>query len=232
MSEPEPALEIKTKSGTVKSHGLSLNDIAEARRLLAEGEIAAASIEKMYPNWQEAVREAQTTVAQAAEAARFAFAPITETLKQLDLSRLGLADSMREAAESAHVLDQIARPPLGDLPLTFRDPDEATRDVAQAVRDLAQVTEAVLENSRTNAQIMDASLKQTAALVTGIQALHETTRQGIAAGEKRERVLVGLTRALVFLTAVLVLPVMAGLWHDSEGLRTVAQGWISELIHR
>jgi hypothetical protein len=41
----EPILEIDTEAGSIRRHGLTLNDIEHAQRLLAERQTTAAEIE-------------------------------------------------------------------------------------------------------------------------------------------------------------------------------------------
>jgi hypothetical protein len=216
----EPILELDTKTGMVKRHGLTMGQIEEAERLLAEGKLTAEEIAKKYPNWQEAARDAQTTLSEALESMHDVFRPI--------------AESVRRAEWWTPLLEEIAVPKMDLPPLTFRDPDAATRQVADEVKDLAKITGALLENSRGQAAIIEASLKQTSALVSSVQALHETTRQGIAAGEKREQALVAMTISLVILTALLTLPVLFELlaesWTATEPVRSAVQIWFTELF--
>ena len=113
----------------------------------------------------------------------------------------------------------------------LRDPDEATRRVADEVRELAAITKGVVEASRTNAEIAQATNVQIAALVGVVDQLNQTTKEGIAAGEARDRagarresVLIGLTWALVFLAFVTLLvagvPLARDLWRETESLRS------------
>lgn len=231
----EPILELNTKTGSTKSHGLNLNDLVEAERLQAEG-MSAAEINERYPGWEQASRELEESTAGVRAAMEAALEgpaeAMRETLRNLDLSRFAMSETLRSAAESAiKAQDFFANISQPDPILSLGpSPVDATYEVAREVRSLAEIAARSAETARLTAETTKASLDQTAALVAAVASLHETTRQGIAAGEardasaaRRENTLVRLTWAIVALTAVL-------LWADAEPWRTALAEWLSSFL--
>ena len=166
----------------------------------------------------------------------------TDALEKLDVTRDVLSDVARRAAEQLRRAGAFLPPPRGTPNLAvipYRDPDAATRQVVDEIRELAQISAAMAQAASINADLAKASLEQTAALVAAVGSLHRTTRQGIEAGgvrdaaaERREGVIVGLTMALVALTAVLAVPEIRHLWSDLDPWRTGIANWIQSLVGR
>jgi hypothetical protein len=194
---------------------LRLGDIKRAQELAAEGQMTQADIEGRYPGWEEAAtRLGEATRAALEGPGRATAEAMAAAMKQIDLSRLGLGETMRRAAESVVRLDGLAdaalRSTMTELP-PIRSPVDATYRVVDEVRELAGIASGMAENTRASAEIAQSSLDQTAALLTAVGSLHDTTRAGIEAGEKRdaraekrENALVRLTWALVGLGALLL----------------------------
>lgn len=235
----KPILKLST---TDKDASLTLREIGDARRLLADGQVAADMIDKQYPGWRKASAGLDAALAGLADAARQT-PNISAALKSLDASRDLMGDTLRQATASLASLNQgigfpNLRPP--DLPpMHFRDPDAATREVADEVRDLAGLVAAMAESAEVNAQVATASLDQTRALLVAVKELDETTRLGIAAGEardaaaaKRDRVLVGLTWALFALTAVLAISEGPHAWAIVESWGGALGQWMRGLAPR
>lgn len=238
----KPLVELSTKGHATKYRGLTMGQLEKAQRLHDEGATSAAEIERMYPGWESASAELKAGFASMAEAARVGVGTaLSDVLKHLDISRGLMSNTLRQAGEAAV---RINMPQLGPIlpaipdlgALELRDPDAATREVADEVRELRALVAALAESARINAEVARASLDQAAALVSTVGSLHETTRQGISAGEardaaatKRENILVRLTWVVVALTAVLAIPEIRHTWSDAEPWRASLGEWIQSL---
>ncbi len=179
--------------------------------MLASAEATAEEIEARYPGWQAAKKELDQNLAALRTAAAAAVPDLSGLARSMALS-IPKMDSVisRSTASGADL-----RALMGDVtPLPY-----AIERVEREVTRLVGIAAAMADNTGANAEIARTGLEQSIAMVAGLGALHETTRQlhettraGIAASDRRDRVLLRLTRALVGLTVALVLltAVLAG----------------------
>lgn len=81
----------------------------------------------------------------------------------------------------------------------------AIEGVQREVIRLTKIAASMADNTGANAELAKAAVQQSIALVGALDDLHSTTRQGIAAGEKRDGVIVRLTWVLIGASVLLVL---------------------------
>jgi hypothetical protein len=180
---------------------LTLGDLKEAERLLAAGQASAEELDARYPGWRQAGAELAEGARRLAASYRDAIMnpEIRSYMDSYAAMQRGLADTVIRSTASAGILDGLA----SQEAFAPRDPDEATRQVANEVRQLAAVAAQMARNTADNAEIAKASLEQMGGLLTSMDALLATTKAGTASADRMAKVIVALTCVLVVLTGAI-----------------------------
>src|SRR6266542_6593627 len=158
MADQKPILEPEAKTGAAKRRVLTMNEIIAAEEVLAEGKLTAAEIDEQYPGWEQASAEFKASTADLARAASDAIKGPVQTmadaLKNLDLSKFQMTDTLRRATEAATRSIAFPPPPMPrEMPvIPYRDPDAATQRVVEEVRQLGGISAAIAESVRINAE--------------------------------------------------------------------------------
>jgi hypothetical protein len=144
--------------------------------------------------------------------------------ESIEASRRRVSETIERANESSLRSRDLAMPPmkLGSI----RSPVDATERVASEIRELAAIEAEMAENTRDSAEISRALLDQMAAFQLAMAGVHETIRQGLAAGQRNDTGNKLLTLALVILAVVVAVPVVRDLWSDAEPLRSLVWTWL------
>ena len=192
----KPVLELSTKGE--KRHRLALGEVREAQDRVAAGKATAEEMDAKYPGWRQAAAELGQVSGRLASAYTDAIMnpAIRSYMDSYASMQKALADTVFRSTASAGILDGLST----RAALEVRDPDAATRRVADEVRELAAIAAQMARNTADNAEIAKASLAQMGGLLASTDALLATTRAGTVSADRMARVIVLLTGVLVLLT--------------------------------
>ena len=156
----EPILERDPEPGATIPWG-ALDQIAEAKRILVEGMAGPLG-------QQGQIAEALEKFAAVASANMSAITgPLASLAQPGTIASRMLGEIASSRVKLGDILEQLGEIPRFDMPIMerpelpvipYRDPDEATRRVADEIRALTRVVETLRENTRISAEVAQAAL--------------------------------------------------------------------------